>query len=199
MRKVVAYLIVSIVVLSFGSLSKAQAQNREGIIMIAEVFHGDTFPVKYLPYLNIVGEKKFVSDYERRKWKRLQKNVKAVYPYAKMAGELLEKYSEEMANVESEREKKKFYKKIEKELKSEFEGTIKKMTTSQGRILVKLIDRETTQTGYEIVKEFRGGLTAFFWQGLGKMFGQDLKDSYDPAGEDAQIEQIVLLIEAGVI
>ena len=122
-----------------------------------------------------------------------------VYPYAKMAGDLLEKYGAEMATVESEREKKKFYKQIEKELKAEFEGTIREMTTTQGRILVKLIDRETTQTSYEIVKEFRGGFTAFFWQGLGKMFGQDLKSAYDPTGEDAQIEQIVLLIEAGVI
>lgn len=199
MKRTHAYCLIITLVLGFGFTSKAQIQTEKGIMMIAEVFDGDTFPVKYLPYLNIVEEKKFVSDYERRKWKRLQKNVKAVYPYAKMAGELLEKYSEEMANVESEREKKKYYKKIEKELKAEFEGTIKKMTTSQGRILVKLIDRETTQTSYEIVKEFRGGLTAFFWQGLGKMFGQDLKDSYDPAGEDAQIEQIVLLIEAGVI
>lgn len=199
MKRAVVYWIVTIIVFSVGSLTKTQAQNQEGIMMIAEVFHGDTFPVKYLPYLNIVEEKKFVSDYERRKWKRLQLNVKAVYPYAKMAGELLEKYSQEMANVDSEREKKKYYKKIEQELKAEFEGTIKTMTTTQGRILVKLIDRETTQTSYEIVKEFRGGFTAFFWQGLGKMFGQDLKDSYDPAGEDAQIEQIVLLIEAGVI
>jgi hypothetical protein len=199
MNTKIAFIFFAFGLLQFAFTNKATAQGRPGIVMLAEVFEGDTFPVKYLPYLTVVEEKRFVSDYERRKWKALQKNVKAVYPYAKMAGDLLEKYGDEMAAVESEREKKKFYKQIEKELKAEFEGTIREMTTTQGRILVKLIDRETTQTSYEIVKEFRGGFTAFFWQGLGKMFGQDLKSAYDPTGEDAQIEQIVLLIEAGVI
>jgi hypothetical protein len=150
MKTKIAYFIFAFGLLQFAFTNKATAQGRPGIVMLAEVFEGDTFPVKYLPYLTVVEEKRFVSDYERRKWKALQKNVR-------------------------------------------------EMTTTQGRILVKLIDRETTQTSYEIVKEFRGGFTAFFWQGLGKMFGQDLKSAYDPTGEDAQIEQIVLLIEAGVI
>ena len=88
---------------------------------------------------------------------------------------------------------------LEEELKKEFDGEIRKMSTAQGKILVKLIDRETGDTSYEIVQEFRGNITAFFWQSFSKMFGQDLKSSYDPNGEDKEIEDIVQLILVGAI
>ena len=94
---------------------------------------------------------------------------------------------------------KKYYKKIEEELKKEFDGDIRKMSASQGRILIKLIDRETGDTSYEILQEFRGNVSAFFWQSFSRMFGQDLKSDYDPYGDDKDIESIVQLIEAGAI
>lgn len=171
----------------------------DGKVMIAEVINGDTFAVRYLPYVTIVEEKTFRSDYERRKWERLKYNVKKVYPYAKLAGQLLEKYQVELDSVKTERERKKYFKLIERELKAEFDDDIRDMTMTQGRILIKLVDRETGETSYEIVQEFRGNISAFFWQGLSKMFGQDLKSRYDPKGEDAEIESIVHLIEAGAI
>lgn len=177
---------------------KATAQTEGGIVMLAEIIDGDTVPVKYLPYLNVIEEKRFISDYERRKWLTLQKNVKFVYPFAKLAGQLLEEYSDEMATA-TEKEKKKFYRKIEDEIKAKYGDTARNMTTTQGTILIKLIDRETDMSGYEIIKEFRGGFSAVFWQGIGKIFDQNLKTTYDPTGEDAQIEQIVLMIEAGII
>jgi hypothetical protein len=184
----------------FTNIGTAHAQGTEGgIVMLAEVFHGDTFLVKYMPMVNIVEERSFRSNAEKRRFRRLEYNVKKMYPYAKLAGELLKKYEAELASVDSERAKKKFYKEIEEELKKEFDGEIRKMSTAQGKILVKLIDRETGDTSYEIVQEFRGNITAFFWQSFSKMFGQDLKSSYDPNGEDKEIEDIVQLILVGAI
>ncbi len=177
----------------------ASAQEEEEIVMLAEVINGDTFPVKYMPYVEIIAERTFKTKTQRKRFKRLQYNVKKMYPYAKLAGDLLEEYEAELTAVCSERARKKFYKKIEEELKKEFDGDIRKMSTSQGRILIKLIDRETGDTSYEILQEFRGNVSAFFWQSLSRMFGQDLKSDYDPHGYDKDIESIVQLIEAGAI
>jgi hypothetical protein len=196
--KYIAYQIGLVLLFSWVLLNPAQAQ-KDGIVMLAEVIDGDTVPVKYLPYVTIVEERRFMSDYERRKWERLKKNVKKVYPYAKLAGQLLEKYQVQLDTVTSERQRKKYFKKIEQELKAEFDDDLRKMTTTQGRILIKLVDRETGESSYEIVQEFRGNISAFFWQGLSRMFGQDLKSRYDPYGEDADIENIIHLIEAGMI
>ena len=84
-----------------------------------------------------------------------------------------------------------------KELKSDFERDLKQLTITQGRILIKLIDRETGNTSYALVKELRGSLQAFFWQGLARLFGTNLKTEFDAAGEDAAIESIVQQIERG--
>ncbi|GAB4377631.1 MAG: DUF4294 domain-containing protein [Salibacteraceae bacterium] len=189
-------LCILVVIISAANESRAQGK---GIPVIAEIIDGDTVPVHYLPYVNIVADRNFRSEAERRRFNRLQYNVKKVYPYAKLAGQLLEKYSAEIANVESERERKKYFKMIEEELKAEFDDDLRNMNTTQGRILIKLIDRETGHTSYEIVEELRGTFTAFFWQGVSRLFGHNLKSRYDPYGEDREIEQIVQMIEAGII
>ena len=126
------------------------------------------------------------------------KGLKADYAklIAKLAGEKLRGYEGELAAIDSERKKKKFYKKVEKELKAEFGDELTKLTISQGRILIKLIDRETGDTSYELVSELRGNFSAFFWQGLARIFGHNLKSNYDPEGEDRMIEEIVQRIES---
>ena len=90
-------------------------------------------------------------------------------------------------------------KKIEDELLSRYKNELKKMSISDGRVLIKLIDRETGRTSYSIIKEFRGSFAAAFWQGIARIFRNNLKDEYDPYGEDALIEQIVTLIEFGYL
>ena len=196
MNTVMPFLIIFFALTLLSQCARAQ---EEGIVMLAEVINGDTFPVKYMPYVEIVAERTFKTKAQRKRFNRLQYNVKKMYPYAKLASDLLEKYEDELTSVDSERARKKYYKKIEDELKKEFDGEIRKMNATQGRILVKLIDRETGDTSYEILQEFRGNVSAFFWQSFSKMFGQDLKSAYDPYGEDKEIESIVQLIEAGAI
>jgi hypothetical protein len=193
--------ILSLMAMLCVSASRAQGDGTEkkGILMRAEIFHGDTFPVKYMPFVDIIAEQPNRTRVQQKRFNRLQYNVKKMYPYAKLAGSLLIKYQDEIAEAETEKERKKYYKKIEDQLKEEFEGEIREMNSTQGRILIKLIDRETGNTSYAIVQEFRGNFSAFFWQSLSRMFGQDLKSNYDPKGADREIENIVQLIEAGAI
>jgi len=82
-------------------------------------------------------------------------------------------------------------------LKKEFEGQLKQLTVKQGRILIKLIDRETGKTSYDLVKQLRGSFSAWMWQGLAKLFGSDLKSEYDAKGEDRMIEVAIAQIENG--
>ena len=114
-----------------------------------------------------------------------------------LASAKLKYINDQVATMTNERQKKRFIKETEKELKDQFEQELKKLTVTQGRILIKLIDRETGNTSYALVKELRGTLQAFFWQGLARLFGENLKSEYDSAGEDQMIEQIVRQIETG--
>ncbi len=133
------------------------------------------------------------------RYDKLVYNVKKVYPYAKAAGQQLAAYKAVLDTMPSEKERKLYLKKAEKELELKFGKEIRDLTFSQGKILIKLIYRETGNSTFDIVRQLRGGFAAFIWQTMGKLFGYDLKNSYDPAGSDQAIEQIVLMIEAGAI
>src|SRR5207248_1477415 len=104
-----------------------------------------------------------------------------------------------MAMMNSEREKRRYRKSVEEQVRKDFEEQIKKLSINQGNVLIKLIDRETGHTSYELIKDLKGSLSAFFAQGLAKIFGHDLKESYDSAGSDKAIENIVRQIERGEI
>jgi len=90
-------------------------------------------------------------------------------------------------------------KQAEKEIRAEYQGKLRKFTIGQRKILVKLIDRETNHSSYNLLKELRGSVSAVLWQGLGRLFGYNLKIKYDPTGEDKDIEQIIQLIDIGAI
>ncbi|MBS1939895.1 MAG: DUF4294 domain-containing protein, partial [Bacteroidetes bacterium] len=128
---------------------------------------------------------------------RLTRYVQKVYPYAVITSKLLDEYDHDLAGISNQRDKELYMKLAETELRAEFEGDLKEMTMTQGRILVKLIDRETGHTSYELVKQLRGSFQAWMWQGLAKLFGQDLKGEYDPEGDDKVVESIVRRIENG--
>ena len=124
-------------------------------------------------------------------------NVKKAYPWAKLAGEKLAQVEEHMIALETEKEQREYMKVVEKELLKDYKEDLKKLTITQGRILIKLVDRETGDTSYELVRELRGKISAVFWQALARLFGSNLKSEYDPDGEDRLIEEIVILIENG--
>jgi len=165
------------------------------------VVDGDTIPVVTLAPADVSSIRRSRSKRYQREYSKLYRRVIKTYPYARVAGDLLKAYEEEMALLETTVEKEVYLDQAEADLKAEFEGELKKLSMSQGRILIKLIDRETGKTSYELIRELRSGFTAFMWQGMAKLFGSDLKSQYDPTADDqdAMIEEIVQLIESGEI
>lgn len=176
----------------------AQQRSNSSKVLKVHIENGDTLPYFTLPDYNYIESIYFRSKRQQRKWNKLMRNVVKVYPYAHITSELLEYYGEELAKIEDEAERKEFMQQSEEVLKNEFKGEIMNMTISQGKVLVKLIDRETGQTSYELIKELRSGFTAFMWNSIATLFGNSLKAEYDPV-EDADIEQIVQMIERGEI
>lgn len=162
------------------------------------VYRSDTLPVMAIPELNIYDVSKY-NYLKSRRYRRMIYNVKKAYPYAVIANERLKELDEELSNMKSRREQKAYMNAAEKEIMQEFEDELKKLTISQGIILVKLIDREIGHTSYEVIKDIRGGFTAFFWQGIARLFGNNLKMQYDPDGEDKVIEDIIMAMEYGFI
>lgn len=132
-----------------------------------------------------------------RKYDRLVYNLKRVYPYALIVREKLEVVNKDLSELADDRERRRYVKDVEKEVFGKYEDDIKQLTITQGRLLLKLIDRETQNTSYDLIKEYRGGLSAAFWQGIARIFGTNLKEEYDPYGNDLVIEFIIQEIEAG--
>ena len=166
----------------------------------AKIVEGDTVILEYLHpvYVTEHWSPRKKARYTR-KYLKLIRDVKKAYPYAKLAGDKLKLYDAELKAIEKERDRRKFLDKVEDELRAEYEGDLKSLTITQGIILIKLVDRETGETSYELVKQFRGSFSAFFWQQLARLFGHNLKLRYDPMGEDYLIEEVVQLIEAGKV
>jgi len=197
MKKVSGIILISFLLICLSFNVKGQVV--EGITLKGAIVDGDTIAYICLPVVRIYAPRIFKSDKEERKWSKLVRDVKKVYPYAVLANEKIKDYDAKLIKIDSESEKKRMMKIAEDDLKKQFEGDIRNMTYSQGKILIKLIDRETGNTSYQIVKEFRGVLSAFFWQSVARLFGANLKDEYDAAGDDKLIEEIVLLIQGGDI
>jgi Lhr-like helicase len=198
MRLRFSLLYVSLVLLVVSTTDRvwaqAPAQTRQAV-----VHQGDTIPYIELPTIRFFAPRVFTSRQEEARYLRLVRNVKRVYPYAKLAGVKFDEYSQMLSGIKSESEKKRITKNIEQQIRTEFEGELRKLTITQGHILIKLIDRQTQHSSYDVLKDFRGTLTAVFWQSFGRLFGYNLKNKYDPNGEDWLIEEIVRMIEAGVI
>lgn len=134
-----------------------------------------------------------------RKYRRLVDAVKKVYPLAQIAKGKLYEMEQQLLTIKGKKRQRAYIKHCYDQILEEYTPVAKRMTRTQGRVLVKLIDRETEYTAYEVIREFRGGFVASFWQGVGKLFGHDLKSQYDKEEEDRVLEQIVLYYEAGLL
>jgi hypothetical protein len=154
----------------------------------------DTLVFRILEQINVFPKKGKGINYKQ--YARTVVKIRKVYPFAKDAALEIVRYNQLFMNSKSEKERKKYVKKVEKELFAKYEGQLKHFTISEGRYLMLLIDRETTNTSYSIIKEVKGGLSATFWQSVAKLFKNDLKEEYDPIYNHYVIEQIVLMIEA---
>ena len=133
-----------------------------------------------------------------RKYRRLVEAVKRVYPLAQIGKQKMHDMEAELLTM-NKKEQRIYIKQCYKQILDEYTPVAKRMTRTQGRVLVKLIDRETDYTAFEVIREFRGGFVASFWQGIGRIFGHNLKSEYDKEDEDRVLEQIVLYYEAGLL
>lgn len=191
--------------LACNSLKSQSAEGNEflvppsgGIICRAEVVDGDTIPVIDLYTVDVSTNMVFKTRRQYEMWTRTKYNVKVVYPYAILAGAKLREYDKVLAKIEDENLRKAFLRACEKDLRKEFEGDLKNLSVTQGRILMKLIDRESGKTTYEIVEQLRGHFQAVMWNALARLFGNDMKEGYDPS-EDVMIENAIKLVERGSI
>ncbi len=158
------------------------------------VENGDSIAVIHL---NPV--RKYARKPDMRRYARLVRAVKRVYPIAEEAKVLMKTMESELLALPNKKQQKLYIKGIEKRLIREYTPVLKKMTIYDGRVLLKLIDRQTDDTAFEIIKEFRGGFEAGLWQTLAKLFGNNLKTDYNPEKDDMLLEYIVNLYEKGLL
>lgn len=176
-------------------IPEARAQKGRGFLRQEwEVEQGDSIALVHVMPVYV-----FSRPVDLRRYRRLVDAVKKVYPIAQIAKAKMADMEEELLRLPTKKEQKAYIKKVYHEIKDEYTPVLKHMTRTQGRVLLKLIDRETEYTAYEVLKEFRGGFVAGFWQGISRIFGQNLKSEYDKQGEDRMIEQIVIYYEAGLL
>ena len=175
------------------SVNHSIAQSRYGpndtILTVAVVYEGDTIEAKTLAGVYVWAKSNLTA---RERWTRLRNAVYVTYPYAKKAGIVFNDIEKHIAGNPDKQFITKYINSREKELKKEFTDPLTNLSVYQGRILMKLINRETGGTNcYDILKELKGGFTARFWQTVAFFFGSDLKQPYDAKGQDADIETIV--------
>jgi hypothetical protein len=181
---------------SAGTFAQERDSSRYGIGIVQGQ---DTTIQRNIKEVWVYPMRQFKSPRYERQYHRLVQRIKKVLPYAKSANQLLRQYEPEYVRMKTDRDKRKLIKKVEDELMAKYKDEFKKMSITDGKVLIKLIDRETGRTSFTLIKEFRGGFTATFWQGIARIFGNNLKDEFDPYGEDLLIEEIVTLIEIGYL
>ena len=159
----------------------------------------DTLKIMVLNDIYVYPPQAFKSPAEEESYRRLIRDVKKTLPYAKLVYETLIETYEYIMTLPTEKEREEHLKRVEKELYAEYMPILKKMSLSQGKLLIKLIDRECSQPSYNLVKAFLGTFRANFWNLFAGMFGASLKSTWDPNGKDAATERIVELVEMGVI
>ncbi len=191
---VLFYLLVSLKMLAQETTPE---HTPEGYLVYATIVNGDTMPLIYLREITVFPPRIFNNKWEAARYSKLVRNIKIVLPYAKFAQTKWTLIQMQMQKLNTQEEKNEFLKIAEKQLRKDFEQEIRNLTMTQGRLLIKLIDRETGKTSYELIKELKGSFNAFFYQQIARLFGENLKDEFDSKGEDKYIEEIVVRIENG--
>ena len=156
---------------------------------------GDTIPQSWLPTVMVSAVQTNALKNYWKNWTRLRNAVYVTYPYARSASKVIQSVNAELANVQDEKIRKQIIKSREKELKRDFADKVTNLSVYQGKVLMKLINRETGNNCYQLIKEYKGGLNAGLWQTVAFVFGSSLKQPYSPNGDDQEIEKLVLEVQ----
>jgi len=177
------------------TFQEIKQKNKDGIDTFYYIIEGDTIPREYINLEEVVllNKLEFNSKKDRRRYLILRRKTRKVYPYAKLASERLITMTERMKTLEKKRERRRYTKRVQKYIEEEFSEKLKKLTRTEGQILVKLIHRQTGRTAFKLVKELRTGWRAFWYNTTASMFDISLKEEYDPFNnkEDYLIEDIL--------
>lgn len=165
----------------------------------ATLENGDTLAVVSLRQVTVFPEYKFKNKREQQKYTKLVRDVKKTLPYAKMVYDILIETYEYMETLPDEKSRQDHLERMEKELFKEYKPVLKKLTLSQGKLLIRLIDRECNQSSYNLLSAYLGSFRAGFWNFFAGIFGASLKTDYDPKGKDAMTERVVVMVENGLI
>lgn len=161
------------------------------------VYEGDTIPYVSLPAVYIYQPLQFKNKRQARSYNKLVRDVKKVLPIANEVQRAIIETYEYLMTLPDDKTRQRHLKAVEKSIKEQYTPRMKKLTFSQGKLLIKLVDRQTNSTGYELVKAFLGPFRAGFYQAFAALFGASLKKEYDPEGEDALTERVVRMVENG--
>ena len=162
-----------------------------------EVLGSDTIFLFQLHSVYIFPPMKFKNKQQEKYYWKLVRDVKKTLPYSKLITKVIKETNDTLIHMRSDRDRDRYMKKFEKEIYKKYESSFKRMTFSQGKLLIRLIDRECDATSYELIKVYRGSFTAGFYQLFAKMFGADLKSEYGSGKNDELIERIILQVESG--
>lgn len=187
------YNIIIVIFLSLFINSFAKAQS----VLPSVIIRGDTLPHITLNEVNVYAKRISNRKFTRRQKRnhRLIYNVRKAYPYAKIAAAKINEIEARLANIHTKRERERIISEEYKQLMKTFKKPLMSLTVTQGKILVRLIYRETHNSSFHHIKEYKGGVNAYFWQSLALLFGNNLKADYEPEGRDKDIEEIVRQIE----
>lgn len=198
MKRIILIIITVFAITLPGVCESTDSIKQEKVLVaLATVYKGDTIPSYELYEVTIYGRRTYSTIRKQRKYDKLERNVIKMYPYAREVKAILVETYLYLQSLPDDEAKQKHIEAVEKGVWDQYLPIMKKCTLAQGKILIKLIDRECNQTSYELINAFIGSFKARFYQAFAALFGASLKKEYDPEhnDEDAQIEEIIWMID----
>jgi len=197
------YIILTLMVFISGCFSLMTAQVKNEPLppgsqkLGVQVIGNDTIYLAFLRDIYVFPKLKFTSKKQENFYWRTVRDVKKALPYAKIVSSELQRVNLLLGDIPKDSERRKYLGHYEKEIFKRYEPELRKLTINQGRLLLKLIDRECNSTSFDLIRSYRGSVSAFFWQGVARIFGSNLKSEYDAQGNDKIVERVIILVEAG--
>lgn len=177
-------------------IAYSQLSTFDTIRLGATIEDGVSYPIVLLPEHTVIGEYMNMDDRTRRN--KLRNDLNVVYPYALTAAALLKDINTNMDKIDARRDRKQYLKSVDRQLDKLFKQPLKNMSVDQGHVLIKMINRQSGENCYSIIRELKGGVSAVLWQSVGVFFNNNLRKEYDPTGEDKELEALVLELEASM-
>ena len=200
-HNIIFFILIALLFPSIGCAQEVRSRNKqkkeEGYIVPYCIYQGDTIPSITLQTVYIYKPLTFKNKRQYNSYRKLIRDVKKVYPISKEIHNIILETYEFLMTLPDEESRQKHIKMVEKGIKEQYTPRMKKLTFSQGKLLIKLVDRQNNQTSFELVRAFMGPFKAGFYQTFAALFGASLKKEYDPEGKDQMVERIITLIESG--